>query len=95
VSGPSEVNSPLSAKERRAGLLDENAPGISEFHYPSLVVNEKTQSVLLFYFGDVLAERRLAYGESGDQSSTRPRLQFWRRQGSLRERQILGSSSTC
>src|SRR6202140_5472917 len=54
----------LRMRERRAGLFDEDTPGIREFHNPSLISSEQVKSVLGFEVGNLFAERRLGYMQS-------------------------------
>src|SRR5277367_2156493 len=58
------MHSPLRMRERRAGLFDEDTPGIREFHNPSLVASEQVKSMLCFEVGDLFAESRLGYVQS-------------------------------
>jgi hypothetical protein len=66
MSGTSEMHSPLRMQERQASLLDEDTPGIREFHNPSLIASEQVKSMLFFEIGNLFAERRL-----GDVQSVR------------------------
>jgi hypothetical protein len=53
-------------QERQSSLLDEDTPGIREFHNPSLIASKQLKSMLFFEVGDLLAERGL-----GDVQSVR------------------------
>jgi hypothetical protein len=39
--------------------LDEDTPGIREFHKPSLIASEQVKSMFCFEVGNLFAERRL------------------------------------
>jgi hypothetical protein len=60
MRGVGKVNGPFGVKDRRSRLLNEYPPGLCEFHNPSLFPNKKLKAMLLFKFGDLFAERRLA-----------------------------------
>ena len=47
----------LRMRERRAGLFEEDTPGIREFDNPSLMASEQVKSVLGFEIGNLFAER--------------------------------------
>ncbi len=64
MGSPSEMHGPLRVRQRRAGLLDEDTPGICKFHNPSLIASEQAKSVLGFEVGNLFAERRLGYMQS-------------------------------
>jgi hypothetical protein len=46
-------------RERQASLLDEDTPGIRDFHNPSLIASEQVESVFSFEVGDLFGEGRL------------------------------------
>jgi hypothetical protein len=58
--------SPLRVQERQSSLFDEDAPGIRDFHNPSLIASEQLKSMFFFEVGNLFAERRL-----GDVQSVR------------------------
>ena len=64
MGSTSEMHGPLRMRERRAGLLGEDAPGIGELHNPSLVASEQVKSMLCFEVCNLFAERRLGYMQS-------------------------------
>ena len=64
MCGTSEMHGPLRMRERRAGLFNEDTPGIREFDNPSLMASEQVKSVLGFEVGNLFAERRLGYVQS-------------------------------
>jgi hypothetical protein len=65
---------PFCMGQGRAGLFDEEAPGIGKFHNPSLIASEQVKSVFGFEVGNLFAERRL-----GDMQSVRrtPEVQLF------------------
>jgi hypothetical protein len=46
-------------RERQPSLLDEDTPGIREFHKPSFIASEQVKSMFCFEVGNLFAERRL------------------------------------
>ena len=64
MGSTSEMHGPLSVRERRAGLLNEETPCIREFHNPSLVASEQVKSMLCFEVRNLFTERRLGYMRS-------------------------------
>ena len=64
MGSTSEMHGALRMRERRAGLLNEDTPGISEFNNPPLVASEQMKSVLGFEVRNLFTERRLGYMQS-------------------------------
>jgi hypothetical protein len=56
----SQVNRPFGVEERSPSFLNEYAPSLSEFDYPSLFPDKEVKPVRFFKFGDLFAERSLA-----------------------------------
>ncbi len=54
----SKMHSSLRMSERQPSLLDEDTPGIREFHKPSFIASEQVKSMFFFEIGNQLASQR-------------------------------------
>jgi hypothetical protein len=55
-----QVNRSFGVEKSSTGLLNEDSPGVREFDYASLFPNKQVKPMVIFKFGDLFAERRLA-----------------------------------